>query len=56
MSFNFIPMLVALLTLPTVTTTAIPVWAVTLSTSTTGGPIYLTSSVQPPPFGITVTP
>jgi chitinase len=50
--FNACP----LLTLPAVVTSAIPVWAVTLSTNTTGGPIYLTSSVQPPPFGITITP
>ncbi|KAF4256147.1 hypothetical protein KXV81_002468 [Aspergillus fumigatus] len=45
-----------------VTTTAIDVWGVSLpssaSSSSTGGPvpIILTSSVQPPPFTVTVTP
>lgn len=44
------------LTIPPLTTTAIPVWGVPLNTNTTGGPIILTSSVQPPPFTIQVTP
>ncbi|KAH6648205.1 hypothetical protein BKA67DRAFT_683676 [Truncatella angustata] len=44
------------LTIPPVTTTAIPVWGVTLDTSSIGGPIVLTSSVQPPPFTVIVTP
>ncbi|KAL7946919.1 class V chitinase Chi100 [Trichoderma barbatum] len=39
-----------------VTTTRIPVWGVSLNVSSTGGPIYLTSSVQPPPITVTVTP
>lgn len=44
------------LTIPPVTTTAIPVWGVTLDESSTDGVILLTSSVQPPPFTVTVTP
>lgn len=44
------------LTIPPLTTTAIPVWGVSLNTSTTGGVIVLTSSVQPPPMTVTVTP
>jgi chitinase len=39
-----------------VTTTAVPVWGVTLDTSSTEGLIALTSSVQPPPFTVTMTP
>jgi glucan 1,3-beta-glucosidase len=42
------------LTIPAVTTTEIEVWAVTISTSSSI--IYLTSSVEPPPFVITLTP
>lgn len=40
------------------TTTAIPVWGVTLDPSSTdeGVAVILTSSVQPPPFAISVTP
>ncbi|KAF3063036.1 hypothetical protein CFAM422_010321 [Trichoderma lentiforme] len=44
------------ITIPPVTTTGIPVWGVSLNISSTGGPIYLTSSVQPPPITVTVTP
>ncbi|PNY28158.1 Class V chitinase Chi100 [Tolypocladium capitatum] len=44
------------LTIPPVTTTAIPVWGISFGASETGGPIYLTSSVQPPPFAVTITP
>ncbi|KAF4223780.1 hypothetical protein CNMCM8980_010274 [Aspergillus fumigatiaffinis] len=50
------------ITIPPLTTTAINVWGVSLpsssSSSSTDGPvpIILTSSVQPPPFTITVTP
>ncbi|KAH3052098.1 hypothetical protein KXW01_000618 [Aspergillus fumigatus] len=50
------------ITIPPLTTTAIDVWGVSLpssaSSSSTGGPvpIILTSSVQPPPFTVTVTP
>ena len=39
-----------------VTTTEIAVWNVILPTETTDSIIYLTSSIQPPPFTITVTP
>lgn len=39
-----------------VTTTAIPIWGVTLETSKTAGGITLRSSVQPPPFTVTITP
>ncbi|KAI0403693.1 class V chitinase Chi100 [Xylaria palmicola] len=39
-----------------VTTTAIPVWYVTLDSDKTNGGITLTRSVQPPPFTVTVTP
>ncbi|OAA73472.1 class V chitinase Chi100 [Cordyceps fumosorosea ARSEF 2679] len=47
-----------ILTIPPLVTTAMPVWGVPLSnaSSTGGGPIILTSSVQPPPFTILVTP
>ncbi|KAK7990452.1 glycoside hydrolase [Apiospora arundinis] len=44
------------LTIPPVTTTAIPVWGITLDETSTEGVILLTSSIQPPPFTITVTP
>ncbi|ATY65223.1 class V chitinase [Cordyceps militaris] len=46
------------LSIPPLVTTAIPVWGVTLNnaSSTGGGPIILTSSVQPPPFTVQVTP
>ncbi|KAK8092913.1 glycoside hydrolase [Apiospora kogelbergensis] len=44
------------LNIPPVTTTEIPVWGVTLDESSTEGVILLTSSIQPPPFTITVTP
>ncbi|KAJ4424540.1 hypothetical protein N0V82_000864 [Gnomoniopsis sp. IMI 355080] len=45
------------LTIPPVTTTAIPVWGVTLPTgSDTEGTFALTSSVQPEPFTITLYP
>lgn len=39
-----------------VTTTEIPVWGVSLNASATEGDITLTSSIQPPPFTVTVTP
>ncbi|KAJ8121082.1 hypothetical protein ONZ43_g2378 [Nemania bipapillata] len=39
-----------------VTTTAIPVWGVSLDPNKTVGDITLTSSIQPPPFTVTVTP
>ncbi|OKL55218.1 hypothetical protein UA08_09514 [Talaromyces atroroseus] len=48
-----IPTVIAI---PPVTTTAIPVWAVYLNSSSTGGDIHVTSSVQPPPFPVVVTP
>ncbi|KAI0875547.1 class V chitinase Chi100 [Hypoxylon argillaceum] len=45
------------ITIPPVTTTAIPVWGVTLpSGSSTGGTIVLSSSIQPDPFDITIYP
>ncbi|KAI1131231.1 class V chitinase Chi100 [Nemania abortiva] len=44
------------LTIPPVTTTAIPVWGVIIDPSATDGEITLTSSVQPPPFTVIVTP
>ncbi|KAF2634388.1 class V chitinase Chi100 [Massarina eburnea CBS 473.64] len=44
------------LTIPPVTTTAIPIWGVSFDTSQTNGEITLTSSVQPPPFTITINP
>ncbi|KAI0902967.1 class V chitinase Chi100 [Ustulina deusta] len=60
-STTIIPWLVwaswlTVLTIPPVTTTEIPVWGVIIDTSSTAGVITLTSSVQPPPFTITVTP
>jgi chitinase len=39
-----------------VTTTEIAVWNVILPEETSDSIIYLTSSIQPPPFTITVTP
>ncbi|KAF9882859.1 hypothetical protein FE257_004945 [Aspergillus nanangensis] len=42
--------------IPPVTTTEIPVWWTILPPSGSGGPVHMTSSVQPPPFAITVTP
>ncbi|KAL5040862.1 hypothetical protein BDW71DRAFT_201835 [Aspergillus fruticulosus] len=44
------------LTIDPVTTTEIAVWNVILPTETTDSIIYLTSSILPPPFTITVTP
>ncbi|KAF1971118.1 class V chitinase Chi100 [Bimuria novae-zelandiae CBS 107.79] len=45
------------LTIPPVTTTAIDVWPIIIPKSgQTTGDIILTSSVQPPPFTITITP
>ncbi|KAI0476854.1 class V chitinase Chi100 [Xylaria cf. heliscus] len=45
------------ITIPPVTTTAIPVWGVILpSGSSTGGTIVLSSSIQPEPFNITIHP
>ncbi|KAM5439760.1 putative chitinase [Microsporum ferrugineum] len=44
------------LTIPPVITTRIPVWGVSLTKSLTTGTIYLTSSIQPPPFQVTITP
>ncbi|KAM0612974.1 hypothetical protein ACHAO3_006945 [Verticillium nonalfalfae] len=44
------------ITIPPVVTTEIPVWGVSISSGSTDGPIILTSSVQPPPFTITITP
>ncbi|KAK7414094.1 hypothetical protein QQX98_007037 [Neonectria punicea] len=44
------------LSIPPVMTTAIPVWGISLDTSSTNGVIILTSSVQPPPFTVTITP
>ncbi|KAI0419879.1 class V chitinase Chi100 [Xylaria grammica] len=44
------------LTIPAVTTTAIPVWGISLDSDKTDGEITLTSSVQPPPFTVTITP
>ncbi|KAF1732354.1 Killer toxin subunits alpha/beta [Beauveria bassiana] len=46
------------LSIPPLVATAIPVWGVPLNngSSTGGGPIILTSSVQPPPFTVQVTP
>ncbi|KAI1464711.1 class V chitinase Chi100 [Daldinia caldariorum] len=44
------------LTIPQVTTTAIPLWGVSLDHNKTGGPITLRSSIQPPPFGVTIIP
>jgi chitinase len=45
-----------IITIPPVVTTEIPVWGVSISSDYTSGPIVLTSSVQPPPFTISVTP
>lgn len=39
-----------------VTTTAIDVWAITITSGQSPGPIYMTSSVEPDPFVITITP
>ncbi|PTB79573.1 glycoside hydrolase family 18 protein [Trichoderma longibrachiatum ATCC 18648] len=44
------------LTIPAVTTTEIGIWGVSLDKSSSSGTIYLTSSVQPPPFKVTITP
>ncbi|KAL7944577.1 glycoside hydrolase family 18 protein [Trichoderma barbatum] len=44
------------LTIPAVTTTEIPVWGVSLNESSSAGTFYLTSSIQPPPFKVTITP
>ncbi|KAI0903547.1 class V chitinase Chi100 [Ustulina deusta] len=45
------------ISIPPVTTTAIPVWGVILpSGSSTGGTIVLSSSIQPEPFDITIYP
>ncbi|KAL4756049.1 uncharacterized protein BDW70DRAFT_164859 [Aspergillus foveolatus] len=48
-------MIMTVFTIKPVTTTEITVWSVILQTEMTGSIIYLTSSIQPPPFTITVT-
>ncbi|KAL7803586.1 glycoside hydrolase family 18, chitinase [Trichoderma aethiopicum] len=44
------------ITIPEVTATEISVWGVTLDKRSSTGTITLTSSIQPPPFNLTVTP
>ncbi|PYI35708.1 glycoside hydrolase, partial [Aspergillus indologenus CBS 114.80] len=44
------------ISVPPVSTTAIPVWGVNLPNGSTTGTIWLTSSVEPSPFAITWTP
>ncbi|KAK0385664.1 hypothetical protein NLU13_6841 [Sarocladium strictum] len=44
------------ISIPPVTTTEIPIWGFSLNTSATDGTALLTSSVQPPPMVVTVTP
>lgn len=39
----------------TVTTTAIDVWAITLTTDVKDRDIHMTSSIQPPPFPIVIS-
>lgn len=38
-----------------VTTTAIDVWAITVTSMSEDEQIYMTSSIQPPPFPITMS-
>ncbi|KAL7817792.1 glycoside hydrolase family 18, chitinase [Trichoderma gracile] len=44
------------ITIPDVTATEISVWGVTLDKRSSTGTITLTSSIQPPPFNLTITP
>ncbi|KAK1766312.1 killer toxin subunits alpha/beta [Phialemonium atrogriseum] len=44
------------LTIPPVVTTEIAVWGISLACGATGGSIVLSSSVQPPPFTVVITP